>query len=83
MNDRITEIMKSPKLINLELIDKTKTPPLTDGEIERGHFMDYVPGKCNTNKALQNRDKAIRRGYEVFDMMHRCDGTLIKSVLRL
>jgi len=56
---------------------------LTDKEVEEGYFMDPVLGKCNIRKAMSERAEAIRREYEAFDIMHRNDGTLVKSKLRL
>lgn len=52
---------------------------LTDKEIEEGYFIDDVLGKCNISKALDQRNKAIRREYEAFRIMHKHDGSFTES----
>lgn len=51
---------------------------LTNEEIEDGYFIDPIYGMCNMKKALGDINEEIRREYEAFDLMHKCDGTFSK-----
>ena len=63
---------------------KIKTA-LTRAEIDNSHHEKYleragdflcpVLGKCNIQKAFQNRRKAEVDEYEAFNRMHTCNGT--------